>query len=149
MSSIFLICAGLVYLILGFEYNAGRISNPHLGFFPRSIGLLIVFFSLLLLLASFRKRDKEEKLCTVWEGLHGKNIFRATMVLGSVMVYLIVVEYVGFLVSSVPLVWFLAWVMGGRSWILNSILAVVSSVLLYWLFWIMMRIPIPLGSLWQ
>lgn len=148
ISAILNIGFGLFYLIYSLKYNAGSIDNPQLGFFPRIIGIVMVFFSLMFLLFCIRKRGQKDKLHVIWEGLNVKNILSATIVIGSLSLYLIILNYVGFLLASSVLVFFLAWAMGGNSWIVNIILGRVSSGLIYWIFWTIMRVPIPLGSLW-
>lgn len=148
ISSIFLLCLGLFYLILSLKYHAGDLANPQPGFLPRIVGLVIVSFSLMLLISSLRDQKKKEKLNSLWQGLDRKNCLSAMMAIGSIIVYLLIVNYVGFPLASAALVWFLGWMMGGTNQILIIILGIVSSGLTYWLFWIIMRVPIPLGSLW-
>lgn len=148
VSAIFIISIGGFYLIYSLDYNTGSLANPQHGFFPRIIGIALVASNLVLLLSSLFKRKQKDKLSTIWEGIDPKNIVSALMVIGSLSLYLLVINYVGFLVASPALVFFLAWVMGGKKWIYNIILGVVTGGLLYWIFWIMMRVPIPLGSLW-
>ncbi len=148
ISSIFLLCVGMIYLILSTSYYAGSLANPQSGFLPRIVGLIIVCFSSILLISSLRDRKKRDKINSLWKGLDKKTSLSALMALGSIIVYLLIIDYVGFPIASAALVWFLGWMMGGSRQILNIILGVVSSGLTYWLFWILMRVPIPLGSLW-
>jgi len=148
ISSIFLLCVGVIYLVLSTSYQAGSMANPQSGFLPRIIGLIIVCFSLFLLISSLRRPDKKEKLNSLWKGLDKKTSISALMALGSIIVYLLIIEKVGFSIASAALVWFLGWMMGGSKQVLNIILGIVSSALAYWLFWVLMRVPIPLGSLW-
>lgn len=148
ISSIFLLCVGMIYLILSASYYAGSLANPQSGFLPRIVGLIIVCFSSILLISSLRDRKKRDKINSLWNGLDKKTSLSALMAFGSIIVYLLIIDYVGFPIASAALVWFLGWMMGGSRQILNIILGVVSSGLTYWLFWILMRVPIPLGSLW-
>lgn len=148
ISAIVNICVALFYLIYSLKYNAGSIDNPQIGFFPRIIGIVMVFCGLVFLLSCLRRREQKDKLHVILEGLNGKNIISAVIVIGSLSIYLMILNSVGFLFASPVLVFLLAWVMGGNSWIGNIILSIVSSVLAYWIFWTIMRVPIPLGSLW-
>ncbi len=148
ISSIFLLCVGIIYLVLSTHYYAGSMANPQSGFLPRIVGVIIVSCSTLLLISSLRHRKKENKINSLWEGLDKKTSLSALMALGSIIVYLLIIDSVGFPIASAGLVWFLGWMMGGSRQILNIILGVVSSGLTYWMFWILMRVPIPLGSLW-
>lgn len=146
--AIFFVCTGVFYLISSLKYDAGTLKNPGPAFLPRIIGYIMMFFSLLLLILSLYKRKKSDKLVKIWEGLNKRNIFSGVMVVGGVTVYLFSINYVGFIVASSVLVFFLAWVMGGNRWGINILLGIISAGFSYWLFWIIMRVPIPLGSLW-
>lgn len=148
IGAIFCCCIGLFYLISSLKYSSGTIDNPGPAFLPIILGYLMLFLSGLLLLLSLRKRKNGSRLAEIWEGLNVRNIFSAAMVVAGVTVYLLSINYVGFLFASPVLVFFLAWVMGGNRWVVNIILGIVSAGFAYWLFWIVMRVPIPLGSLW-
>ena len=54
---------------------------------------------------------------------------------------------VGFLLSSPPLVFALACIMGGENFVVNAFISIIASALIYWIFWIIMRIPIPIGTI--
>jgi hypothetical protein len=148
IGAIFCICFGLFYLIASLKYDTGSITNPQPGFFPRIIGLLIVICSFSVLFSSLRNKKQKDKLNVIWEGLNLKNILSTMIIIVSITLYLLILNYVGFLFSSPVLIFLLAWVMGGKNWIINIVLGIVSSGLIYWLFWIVMRIYIPQGSLW-
>ncbi len=147
-SAVFLFSVGIFYLISSLEYEAGALDDPGPGLFPRIIGLVIIFTNLFLLFLSLRRRAGGTKSKLLPPELKGSRLFSAGMIVGAVILYLLVLDKVGFLLASPLLVFFLAWVMGGNNWIANLILGVVSSGFIYWLFWIIMRVPIPTGSLW-
>jgi putative tricarboxylic transport membrane protein len=144
--TIFFLALGLFYLILSFDYNAGTMANPQEGFFPILTGVLMVFFSAWALFSSLKNRSKSESLSAVWSKLDLRNLFSVLMVLGCVSLYLVILNYVGFLLSSPPLLFTLTWIMGGKNLIVNAVISIVTSALIYWAFWIIMRIPIPIGT---
>lgn len=148
VSAIFFTALGLFYLISSLQYETGYLGNPGSGFFPRMIGFITLCCSVVYLVISLRKR-KTEKINILWEGIEIRRVLFAGIALGSVVVYLLVIDYVGFLVASSILIFFLAWMMGGNNWVYNVTLGIVSSGLMYWFFWMIMRVPIPLGSLWE
>ena len=145
VSAGFFLGSGLIYLFYSWEYEAGAADNPGAGLFPRIIGFILVLSSLLLLLRSLRNRTGKDKMGTLWQELSAGKILSAVSVVGSVVLYLIVLNTVGFLLASPFLVFSLARIMGGSNWWANLILGVVSSGVIYWLFWIIMRVPIPTG----
>jgi putative tricarboxylic transport membrane protein len=147
ISAGFLIGIGLFYFIYSWEYEGGALDNPGPGFFPRIIGLIFIFSNSLQLLLSFRKRTEKNRLSTLLQDLQVRRILLAGMMVGVVITYLIVLNTVGFLMASPFFVFSLAWVMGGRNWMANLVLGAVSSGIIYWLFWTIMRVPIPAGFL--
>ncbi len=146
--AIFFLCFGLFYLFASMIYDMGSLHNPQPGFFPRIMGCVMIFLSLAILTSALRKRKQAEKLSTIWEGFSRRNILSAIVIVSSVTLYLLGLNTFGFLFLSPFLMFVLAYAMGGTSWIVNIILAVGTSGLIYWVFWILMRAPIPLGSLW-
>ncbi len=145
VSAGFLLGIGFIYLFYSWQYEAGTADNPGAGLFPRIIGLILTLSSLLLLLRSLRHRTEKNKMGTLWQELSAGKLVSAISVVGSVVLYLIVLNTAGFLLASPFLVFFLARIMGGSHWMANLILGVVSSGVIYWLFWIIMRVPIPPG----
>ena len=145
--AIFFLALGLFYLIISFPYNAGTMAEPREGFFPIVIGGFMVLFSTLVLLSSLKKRAEKESLRGVWDQFDLRKVLSAAMVLGCVSVYLVILEPVGFLLSSPPLLFALTWIMGGKNLVVNGIIGVVTSAVIYWAFWILMRVPIPLGTI--
>ena len=141
-----LIGIGIFYLVCAWELESGTFENPGPGLFPIIIGLILVGTNVLHLFFSLG-RQRESRLRVIWEELKPRNILCAAMVVGAVAVYLVVLQRIGFLLVSPLLVFFLAWVMGGKHWVINLILGMVSSVLIYWIFWVVMRVPIPTGLL--
>lgn len=148
VGAIFFICVGLFFVIVSMQYDMGTIHNPQLGFFPRVMGIIMVFLSSLVLAGSLRKRKQERGLSAVWEGFGIKNTFSAIAIIVCVVVYLLALETLGFLFLSPILVFVVARIMGGKSWVINAVMGIVSGGLIYWTFWVIMRVPIPLGSLW-
>ena len=144
ISGIVIFCFCLTYFIVSLEYNAGTFDFPHYGFFPRFLALVGLFFSILLLLS--RKANTSSSISIDWVALKRQS-FSGLIVLGSIVVYLVCLPYVGFLLCSACLVTILARAMGGR-WISSVIVGAITSLSLYWIFWVMMRVPIPLGTIW-
>ncbi len=146
--AIFFICLGLFYTLISMKHDMGTIDNPQPGFFPRVMGILMVLLSTLVLVGSFRRRKQDKGLSVVWKEFDIKNIFFAVAIILCVVLYLLAMNTLGFLFLSPFLVFVIAWMMGGKSWVINAVMGIVTSGLIYWTFWIIMRVPIPLGSFW-
>lgn len=139
---------GFGYLFWSLEYDAGTATTPGPGLFPRLVGIAMAACGLLLAASSLYGRGRKEQAGFPADEHSRSNLLSALLVVGSIASYLLVIQYVGFFLASALLVFCLAWLMGGRSWIANTLLSVVTTGLAYWLFWVMMRVPIPSGSLW-
>jgi len=145
--AIFFLALGLSYFVISLSYNAGTMENPREGFFPIIMGGFMVLFALSVLISSLKKRSEKESLSGMWNTFDSRKVLSAVMVLGCVSLYLVVLNAVGFLLSSPPLLFALAWIMGGKNLVVNGIMGVVASVVIYWIFWVFMRVPIPLGTI--
>jgi putative tricarboxylic transport membrane protein len=147
-SSIFWLILGVFYLIYSLEYPAGSIANMQPGFFPRLIGMVVIGLSGGAFLSSLKQRGRTRPT-DLWEGFQRKNLVSAAMAIAGIVLYLVILNVIGFLAASFLLVFSLARIMGGRSWTLNALTGAVTSGVMYWAFWIVMRVPVPLGTLWE
>ena len=147
LSAGFLSCLGIFYLLYSWQYESGTLAGPGPGFFPRILAIILIGSNLWLLLRALLRRKEGTRLRTLLEGTDARGILTAGAVVAAIILYLLILPAAGFLLASPLLVLFLARVMGGKSWIGNLLLAVISSACTYWLFWIIMRVPIPMGLL--
>ncbi|MCC6889043.1 MAG: tripartite tricarboxylate transporter TctB family protein [Hyphomicrobiales bacterium] len=147
-SALVLSLLGFGYLIWSLEYDVGTATTPGPGLFPRLMAMAMALCGLLLAASSLYGSGRKEQADIPSEEFSRRNLLSALLVIGSIVFYLLVIEHVGFLIASSLLVFCLAWVMGGTSLIAITFLSVVSTGLAYWLFWVVMRVPIPSGSLW-
>lgn len=78
------------------------------------------------------------------EGVSRKGALRVAEVLGAVVLYVVAAESVGFLFTAFPLTAALMWRLGVRWW-MSVIVALVVVVVVYQVFAIMLRVPLPRG----
>ena len=149
IGAIVLLCLGLFYLFASLPYERGSMRNPGPGLFPIFIAIALIGCGGLLMVTSIIGEKKGEKLNEIWKGLAPRNISSAAMMVGGIILYLFIIDALGFLLSSAMLMIFLAWLMGGRRRIINMAVGLVSVGILYWLFWVIMRVPLPQGTLWR
>jgi len=101
------------------------------------------------MIKAFSRQGRREQLGEMWKGLPLRNLPTAAKVVGGIIVYLLIVTPLGFLLATSLLMVFLAWAMGGSRRVANMIVGLISVGILYWLFWTMMRVPLPQGTLWR
>lgn len=136
ITGILLILLAITYFIIGSAYETELLADP-LGpkSFPMLLGALLAVFSLYLL---FRP-DPEPR----W---HGWVQWRRQIVaVAALVIYGLVLETIGFIISSVLASGFLAWLMGARR--LQALLVGIgASVLLYFTFNNFLGLPLPTGE---
>jgi putative tricarboxylic transport membrane protein len=148
VSAVVLLCVGVMYLAATVRYEFGDLADPKAGFFPLLVAGALVGIAGALVFAAFRHRPAEYHLAGVGEARGGQSPYPALLLVAAVLIYVLVVEYLGFLLTSAAFILFLMWVMGERNWRIMAVTSAATSGILYWLFWVQMRVPIPRGRLW-
>ena len=132
-----LILLAITYFIVGSEYDTELLADP-LGpkSFPMMLGLVLGLFSLYLVV----RPDPEPR----WHGW--RHWRRQIVALAALVLYGIVLEYLGFIASSVAASGYLAWLMGaGRGQAV--LVGIGASVLLYFTFNNLLGLPLPTGEI--
>ncbi len=155
VSSLICTVVGLFYLGYSLQYDyyyyvSGTVK-PGPGQFPRIIALLIIAFSLFIFFSSWVRKKKEhgETVGEAWGKLEvtKRNLNCAVSTLLLIGLYIIVIDWLGFLTCSIALLILLSRLMGEKRWGANIVLGVASGLVAYVIFWVVMRIPLPMGHL--
>jgi putative tricarboxylic transport membrane protein len=131
-----LILLAMTYFLIGSGYETDLLVDP-LGpkSYPMMLGAALGLFSLYLLV----RPDTHAG----WHGWHQWR--RQILALTALVIYGIIFDYVGFIVSSVLASGFLAWLMGARP--RDALLiGLGASVLLYFTFNHFLGLPLPAGA---
>ncbi|MBL6929731.1 MAG: tripartite tricarboxylate transporter TctB family protein [Rhodospirillales bacterium] len=132
-----LLLLAIAYSVAGAGFESDFISDP-LGpnAFPVMLGSALGLFSLYLL---FRPDPEPE-----WPSL--KSWKRQGAALAALIIYGIVLEFIGFIISSVVLVGFLSQMLGGnRRYMIGT--GIGASIVLYFLFNNVLGLPLPAGEI--
>ena len=143
ISGLCLFSLGLALALLCFRLSVWR-SGPQEGFFPLVIAIIIIGLSLLLLIQSvfFRNQEKED----VSVKKEGKiNLSRVLSYIIATLLYGILLESIGFLISSALLLVFILKVVEKRSWKVTIVLGSASVLISYILFAYLLGVPLPRG----
>lgn len=157
ISAGFFLFVGLFYYVSSWQYDlhikVGGIEKPGPGLLPRGLAIAIILCSLVILIASLlRGRNRKEegfKAVYVALGVQKHNFIPSLLVILGIAAYLLLISFTGFLLTSIALIVFMLWAMGERRWWFNGLVGLGSGFLSYWLFWTLMRVPLPLGTLWE
>ena len=136
------IAVSIIVFTVSFRYDNYMYDVVGGGGFPRMLAAIIILCSLAIMGQHLSERKK---------GLAKKpdkgDTKAAVSLVLAVLVYILVLEHVGYLVTTVALVAFLLWIQGERSRkTLVTSTAVICS-LLYVIFVLVLKVKLPQGFL--
>lgn len=144
------IIAGAIFIALGIfiftqtiYYPTPEKGHPGPDLFPNILAILFICFGIALILKT-RKLTLDEAEREVV--LTPKKVSNALFVLAIVAVYLVVVNYVGFLITSAVLLFILMKKLGVT--VLKSAIAgIIITLFINLMFSKILRVPLPIGIL--
>jgi putative tricarboxylic transport membrane protein len=141
---------GLFWLILSvfvcihsLRLGIGTVRHPGLGFMAFGTSLLLGLLSVILLLQAFFG----EKSGGASPPLAGKLWRKVFFVLIALLVYAVILRPIGYLISTLLLMIFLFWVVKGQKWWLVLIYAVLTTLITYYVFSVLLKGQYPEGLL--
>ena len=120
----------------------GSTWKPGPGLFPLLLGVTLGVLLLFFLLAKGFRQDK--KVTPVWSRESGKRILT---ILGALCLYSIVFSFLGYLISTFFLTFFLLSLSYPGKWIRNGIASIFICVVFYMVFQLLFDIRFPSGIL--
>jgi putative tricarboxylic transport membrane protein len=143
-SSLFWLVVGIGITIGSLKYGFGTFVSPGAGFITFFAGAILCFLSLILLIASVRNRELQAGFGDLWKGLEvGKVLY----VLSLLAVYALVLQTLGFLVSTFLLLALLFRVKADYSLGKVILLSFLISSGAYLIFDFWLRVQLPKGIL--
>jgi putative tricarboxylic transport membrane protein len=112
-SSLFWVAVGLAIAFYSRKYGLGHLSSPGPGFLPFLTGLAITGLALVVFSQQFFKPGRE-KIRDLWQK---KNWPTVLMVLGILVLYTLLFNFLGFILDTFLLIAFLLRVIEPMSWI--------------------------------
>ncbi|MBT2689677.1 tripartite tricarboxylate transporter TctB family protein [Bacillus sp. ISL-47] len=140
MALILAVIAG-VYLIL--SYNLPKYPNAIIDadVVPKGLGFLLLFFAILLFLDKKEETEAEKQK----RSLSKSNLFVLLAVLAFILVYISLLEVLGFLIMTTLFIFSCSLFLGYKKHLANGIVSVVFSLAIYGLFNYLLRINLPAG----
>ncbi|MDY4067098.1 tripartite tricarboxylate transporter TctB family protein [Bullifex sp.] len=129
---------GVIYSIVShFGFKVEWKLSPYL--FPLFISLMLFVLSISLLLSGLKGMDekKSEK--------GDKKTF--LLFLAECAIYLVVLRYLGFLISTMILLGAIVRLLGEKNWVKVILISVVTSLIIYFLFGVYLGVMLPKGKL--
>lgn len=135
------ICGGAAVIAgtLGFRELPGQQYGS--AFFPRILGGALILTGLALMIS----RAKGPWL-RVPDLLRGTAKWQVAATLGAVIVWTVLSPYLGFIIATTLMIWALILLAGGRL-VPAGLTAMFMACLLYAVFGVLLRVPLPFGAI--
>jgi hypothetical protein len=126
---------------MGVKFGLGSFSYPGPGFFPFLVGSILSFLSLIIIILAVKERSKDARFAE-WPEF-GRNVF---LTLALLFAYSFSLEYLGYIVGSLLLMLYLFKAPGAQKWWFSTLVTVVTIVLTYYVFGILLQAQFPKGT---
>jgi len=145
IGSFFWIGVGIFFAIEGIRLNVGTFKNPGPGFLPLIMAMLLILFSLSIFVMGLTKSR------TPLSNIFWKRQFIAV---ASVFLYIFLLEFVDFLLSTFVLMCILFGTLlkERNKWIKVPLYSAVVAVATWLIFYVAIRVPFPFPrfiSIWS
>ena len=130
----------LLYLWGALDYPRGTMAQPGPGLYPIFVGTLLVIASIGSIVTDLLKPAQGEL-----EIPKGKDLGRVLTVLGGAVAYVLLLPYAGHLLSSMLTIFVVLHAMGLSSWPMKIGFTIVIALGSYYLFDMLLMVPLPRG----
>lgn len=148
--------SSLVYFGLTYTIHAkGKLSTSYNSIspslLPRVIGILSIAVSLMILVPAILKYLKARTASEQPPKETHPPIFTKDrlIILASLVVYLLIIKYVGYILDTILLVFFVLNYLEREHWVRNTIYAIVFPVVCYYIFNNLLSIWLPAGKIFS
>jgi len=140
-SSLFWIASGALIILGSLRLPLGGPQNPGSGFLPFLVGVLMMILSIGLLVRSAHfQREKIAGPAAV-----SSKSFKLVGTAAALFLFAFVFPYLGFLITTIPLMIFLSRVIGEMKWKVSLAIGFLTSLAMYALFKIWLKVQFPMG----
>jgi hypothetical protein len=140
-SSLFWVGASVLIILGSLRLQFGVPQNPGPGFLPFLVGLLLLILSLALLMRSLRERKEKEPA----QARAGVKNFKLFGTVAALLLFALIFPYLGFLLTTIPLMIFLSRAIGELKWKTSLAIGVLISFSMYILFKVWLKVQFPPG----
>ena len=140
-----LFATGILTSISSYFYGLGSLSEPSAGTFPFGIGIALMGCSTSLVISSLKKLKNNNTDIPVWAQV---NFTKVSMILGALLLYVILLNPLGFLACSFIIQLLLFKVAGGKPWLWSVIATTITILVVYLVFFLGLGVYVPLFPDW-
>ena len=145
VSSLLWLAFGLISIYGSILLDLGTLREPGTGFFPFLSGCFVALLAFVVLLRTLIPgRGFQAKISSFWKGL---NWHRPLAVGLLILIYILMLERVGFLLTSLILLFFMLRWVEKFSWWMSLFISASASACTYVLFHTLLKATLPVGIL--
>jgi len=140
LSGLFWLAVAVFICIESFEASVGRLRSPGPGLLPLGCGIVLGLFAIILVIRSLLTHKTEGKMEGLWKG---KEWNKVLMVVTLLLIYGILLPYLGYLITTCGLMFFLFGRVGKTKLWIQAASAVATSLVTFFVFnvWLELRLP--------
>jgi len=145
VSGLFWLGFGLLCIYGSALLGLGTLREPGTGFFPFLSGCFFALLAFVVLLRSFIPgRGFQAKISSFWKGLNWRRPLAVGLL---ILVYILMLERAGFLLTSLILLFFMLKWVEKFSWWKALLISASASACTYLLFHTLLKATLPIGIL--
>lgn len=155
-SSLVFILLGVGYLAYNMSYSIDTWNNPGPGIFPLIVGGVLILLAVGQLMQTLRKPGKQDdrksagfRFQSVGAFLPKSGEIKPLILVGVLVIYLLLVQGVGFFISNFVFVVVSSRLMGAKDWARPVALALGICLFCYLLFEVWLKLSLPRGLLFR
>jgi putative tricarboxylic transport membrane protein len=135
---------GISVTVTSYKLKLGSLSDPGPGLMPFLLGIILSILSLPILVQSFSiiKRKEKQRDEGIWSDVEFKKLI---IVLVSLIGYAMLLEKVGFVITTFLLMLILYKIISTRKWFFALIASILTVVTAFFLFVELLRVELPFG----
>jgi putative tricarboxylic transport membrane protein len=139
---IFWLAVGLLLSLWSLSYSIGTLTQPGPGFYPLGLGVLLIFFPLILLGQGIRSSPETKKVPPFSISGGWKRVAYVVLIL---LLLTFLFETIGYLITFFLLIMLLMAGAGLKSWKRILLAAFFSALGVYLVFVLLLQQPLPRG----
>lgn len=130
----------LVVFVYAGQYRGAGVSQYGPNFFPQVLAFLMFVSALVMIIRALRGKALDIK-----EIIDHKGFRRAAAVLGITVVYLLVMQVLGFVLPTIAFLYVLMTSVGHGGRVVKAVSSVAVTAIVYGIFFLFLRVPAPEG----
>lgn len=145
ISGVVLMCFAALICFEAGRLPFGTSKSPGPALLPFGSGILLFLLTVVFVLKSGPRTGKwSDSAAVLWHGLHWKRVLST---LFSLILYALLVEKLGYLITTSMLMFSLFWAKGPRRWLIALAGALAVSILSFIFFDMVLKVRLPSGIL--